>query len=225
MLVNDEPLHLRAFRQVLAGAGVDLSEGDYFTRYLGLADRDVARDALRRGGGGTAGADLDDAVDHLLALKALAYRELVRVHLPEAPGAAEFVLRAAERWPVAVASGSLRVEVEDGLYRLGIRDAVTALVTIEDVARGKPDPETFLAAREALVRIGSTPGAPRPLARDEPASSFLVVEDSPAGLAAARAASMPAVAVATSRPPEELRPALLVVADLAALDLDALGAL
>jgi len=223
VLVNDEPLHLQAFRKTLAASGIRLSDGDYFTRYLGLPDRDIARDALRRAG--TEAAGLDDAVDHLLARKAFAYRELVRRDLPEAPGAAAFVLAAAERWPIAVASGAIRVEVEDGLYRLGIRDAVSVVVTIEDVRRGKPDPEILLTAREALIRIVRSVGLTQALDADEPAASFLVIEDSPAGLAAARAAWMPAIGVTTSRPAAELKPADLVVSDLASLTLEAIAAL
>ncbi|HXI02416.1 MAG TPA: HAD family phosphatase [Candidatus Saccharimonadales bacterium] len=221
VIVNDEPLHLRAFQGVLAGEGIRLDDEDYFARYLGLSDRRIAIDALKRLGGkdGRYGEDeLDDAVDHILARKAMAYRDLVRRDLPECPGAPEFVRRAAARFPVAVASGALRVEVEDGLYRLGIRDEITAVVAIEDVARGKPDPETFLRARDFLIRICTTSGAPLPLDAAEPSASFLVVEDSPAGLAAARAAWMPAVGVTTSRPAGEMKPAAMVVASLADLD-------
>jgi beta-phosphoglucomutase-like phosphatase (HAD superfamily) len=222
VVVNDEPLHMEAFRRVLAGSGIDLDEAEYYTRYLGLPDRDIARDALRRRGGG---APPDDEVDHILSLKALAYRDLSRRDLPEVPGASELILRAAERWPIAIASGAIRVEVEDGLYRLGVRDAVTAIVTIEDVSRGKPDPETFMTARASLIRIATSEGAAHALAAVEPSASFLVIEDSPAGLAAARAAWMPAVGVATSCPRADLKPADLVVDDLSELTLETIAAL
>lgn len=221
---------MEAFQRVLHDVGISLSEETYWTRYLGIPDRGIARDVLRgREGAGS----LDDAVDHVLARKALAYRDLVRHDLPEVPGASSFIHKAAERWPIAVASGAIRVEVEDGLYRLGVRDAVTAIVSIEDVVRGKPDPEVFLTARARLTTIpfagsraprtaASMPEARHRLSMDEPSSSFLVIEDSPAGLAAARAAWMPAVGVATSRPRSDLVPADLVVDDLASLDLDAI---
>jgi beta-phosphoglucomutase-like phosphatase (HAD superfamily) len=223
VVVNDEPLHMRAFRRVLEGSGIALEESDYLARYLGLPDRDIARDALRRRGDPAAG--LDDAVDHILSLKALAYRDLTRSDLPEVPGAAEFIMKAAERYPIAIASGAIRVEVEDGLYRLGVRDAVSAIVTIESVSRGKPDPEVFLTARSALVRLSLIEGARHRLDASEPSSSFLVIEDSPAGLAAARAAWMPAVGVATSCPRADLKPADLVVDDLSELTLETIAAL
>lgn len=210
---------MKAFQKVFAEEGLSLSREEYYTRYLGLPDRDIAKDTLRRKG---RGAEVD-VIDHLLARKAMAYREMVRRDLPEVPGAASFILEAASHYPVAVASGAIRVEVEDGLYRLGVRDAVSAVVTIEDVTRGKPDPEIFFTARAALICVASSPGARIPLSPSEPAASFLVIEDSPAGLAAARAAWMPAVGVATSCAPSDLRPATLVVPDLASLSLDTIS--
>ncbi len=213
---------------MLAAEGIRLDDEEYFTRYLGVSDRDITRDAVRRHA--ATGRPLDEReveeqVDHLLALKSLAYRNLVRRDLPECPGAAAFIHAASERFPLAVASGALRVEVEDGLYRLGVRDRITAVVTVEDVARGKPDPEIFLRAREVLIRICTTPGAPLPLDPSEPSASFLVIEDSPAGLAAARAAWMPAVGVTTSRPASDMIPAAAVVEDLSGLELDAVARL
>jgi beta-phosphoglucomutase-like phosphatase (HAD superfamily) len=222
VVVNDEPIHMAAFERVLGEEGIPLSKSEYFSRYLGLSDRDIALDSLKRRGGlrpANLPDDLESRVDHLLARKALAYRDLVRRDLPECEGAADFIREAADRFPIAVASGALRVEVEDGLYRLGVRDAVTTVVTIEDVARGKPHPEIFLRARKLLIQICTTPGTRHILDPDEPSRSFLVVEDSPAGLAAARAAWMPAVGVTTSRPAEEMKPADLVISDLSGLDL------
>lgn len=200
---------------MLQAEGIPLDPEEYYTRYLGVCDRDIALDAIVRLGGSSLDGDaLESQADHLLARKALAYRQLVRRHIPEVPGAPEFIRWASKRYPLAVASGSLRIEVEDGLYRLGVRDDVSAIVTIEDVSRGKPDPEAFIRAREALIRVCALGELDSPLAADEPTASFCVLEDSPAGLAAARAAWMPAIGVATSRPPADLQPADLVVEDL-----------
>jgi sugar-phosphatase len=77
------------------------------------------------------------------------------------------------------------------------------LVSADDVRRGKPDPEGYL--RAAL--LGADP------------ARCLVVEDAPAGIAAARAAGARTVAVATTHEPEELAEADLVVASLAELAL------
>jgi beta-phosphoglucomutase-like phosphatase (HAD superfamily) len=229
VVVNDEPIHLEALRGTAAEAGVAVSDAEYFTRYLGVSDRDIVTDLIRRGvaapEGAPASTDPEEMAEHLLARKAMAYRRLVRVNLPEVPGASAFILAAAERYPIAVASGSLRVEVEDGLERLGVRDAVTAVVTIEDVLRGKPDPEIFIRAKEALIRTCATPGSRNPLAASEPTASFLVIEDSPPGLAAARAAWMRSVALLTYRPASDMKPADLIVRDLTELTMERIARL
>jgi beta-phosphoglucomutase len=228
VIVNDEPIHLKAFKEVFAEAGLQLDDDEYFSRYLGISDFDIVRDAIRRmerpagRGSGKQDGEFDARINHLVARKALAFRNLVRRHLPESPGASEFIRKASQRFPVAVASGAIRVEIEDGLERLGVRDAVSSIVSIENVTRGKPDPETFLRAREALIRFCSIPGAGHQLTADEPAASFLVIEDSPAGLAAARAAWMPAIALTTSLPEQDMKPAEMVVANLQALTLEAI---
>jgi sugar-phosphatase len=71
----------------------------------------------------------------------------------------------------------------------------SVLVTAEDVAAGKPDPEGYL---EAALRLGRPP------------EDCLVVEDAPAGVEAAIAAGMRVVALPTTHPREELAAATLV---------------
>ncbi|WP_052845021.1 HAD-IA family hydrolase [Streptomyces sp. NRRL S-31] len=115
------------------------------------------------------------------------------------PGAAE-VLRALGdgRWAV-VTSASRRTAVAR-LRRVGIEAPV--LVTADDVARGKPDPEPFLAA---AARLCVAP------------ADCLVVEDAPAGLRSARAAGMRSLAVTTTHPASLLREADHLVTGLDAL--------
>jgi sugar-phosphatase len=76
------------------------------------------------------------------------------------------------------------------------------LVSADDVTRGKPDPEGYLTAAAAL---GAAPG------------SCVVVEDSPAGVAAGRAAGALVVAVTTTHEPAALTAADIVIPDLCAL--------
>ena len=83
------------------------------------------------------------------------------------------------------------------------------LVSADDVRRGKPDPEGY---RRAAALLGLEP------------ARCVVVEDAPAGIAAARAAGARTVGVATTHPAEELAEADLVVASLAELRPDAGGA-
>ncbi|MFD6967857.1 HAD family hydrolase [Streptomyces sp. NPDC059949] len=77
--------------------------------------------------------------------------------------------------PCAVASGASRILVQPGIKALGLSSQFEAVVTREDVARGKPAPDLFL---EAARRIGAPP------------ERCLAVEDAPDGIASALAAGM-----------------------------------
>jgi HAD superfamily hydrolase (TIGR01509 family) len=98
----------------------------------------------------------------------------------ELPGARAAVERWARRGPVGVVTGSGREEARLCLSLLGVEHLLRCLVTTEDVTRGKPAPDGFLLGAE---RLGLSP------------AECVAVEDSAAGIAAARAAGMRCVAV------------------------------
>ena len=117
------------------------------------------------------------------------------------PGAADLLAAApAGRWAVVTSAGRALARVRLGAAGIAAR----RLVTIEDVSRGKPDPEPFLLGAKLL-------GAPP--------ERCLVFEDAPAGLAAARAAGAATVAVTTTHAAADLD-ADLVVPDLGALRIE-----
>jgi beta-phosphoglucomutase len=109
------------------------------------------------------------------------YREVVRDGSSVTPAVRDAVRYAAERVPVAIVSGAARSEIEPVAAAAGLTDSIAAIVAAEDVARGKPDPEGHL---RALERLGSPPPG-----------DVCVVEDTEAGIAAAKAAGMRCLAV------------------------------
>jgi sugar-phosphatase len=116
------------------------------------------------------------------------------------PGAVALVRSiSARRVPIGVVTSGGRRYAERQLARLGIRELFEVLVTAEDVVEGKPSPEGFLTA---CARLGVSPG------------EAVAFEDAPAGVAAAKAAGMPTVGVATTQSREALAAADLVVRDL-----------
>ncbi len=123
-------------------------------------------------------------------------------------GFAEFLLQVdALGLPSAVATSGSRVRVEQTLKAFDIRDHFRAVVTAEDVGRGKPDPALFLLAAQAL--------------QVEP-SRILVCEDAVAGVLAAKSAGMKCVGIAASGRRATLKQAGadLVVNDFSHTDLD-----
>lgn len=116
------------------------------------------------------------------------------------------VRRLRERYPLAVASSSHPAVIEAALTALDLRNAFAVVVSSDEVAHGKPEPDVYV---EAAARLGSVPGG------------CLVVEDSLNGVLAARAAGMRVVLVPSALVPPApgaVEAATLVVDSLDDLD-------
>jgi phosphoglycolate phosphatase/beta-phosphoglucomutase len=202
VLVADEAIHIALLTEVLRGHGLD-PPADLARRFLGRPDRDCLREAFA-----IAERPLDDATLYrLLARKAAAYREQTqRDGYPLVTAAIQLLARAADEGrAVGIVSGALRSEIELALRQAGVRHAVKVIVAAEDVRHGKPSPEGYLRGVELL---NSLPPLPDRLLHPH---EVVAIEDSPAGLRAAREAGLTTLAVAGSVPSEELAEADLVV--------------
>ena len=192
VIVDDEEQHRTALTQVLERFGLPLRREDYYEHYLGFDDRLCFAEAFRLANR-TIPSEL---LRHLVAEKAAAYRLLITERCNPVAGAVEFVRAAARESRLAIVSGALRSEIALILERTGIRDLFETIVAAEDVLRCKPDPAGYRAALTTL-------GARQPLA----ANRCVAIEDSPAGIAAARAAGLRCIALTTSAPAAKLRDA------------------
>ncbi|MGO9059298.1 MAG: HAD family hydrolase [Candidatus Binataceae bacterium] len=208
-LVDTEPLHFQGFREVLAGEGIELVREDYFQRLIGYTDREcfsvVLREHRRPEG--------PELVEELIARKAARYMELIHGEDLFYPAAQEFVRACARRFPLVLATGTLRVEAETILRHAGLRELFADVVSAEDVERGKPAPDPFLMALQHLQRL---PELSPPIQPDE----CLAIEDTAAGVEAARAANMKVLGIAHTSPAQTLAAADLVRASLAETDLN-----
>lgn len=212
VIVNSEPLHLRAYQAVLAEAGVSLSAREYYERYVGLDDVAVFG-ALARDRGLDGGAA---HVDALVARKSSRVQALLAERAPLFPGAADRIREFAVAVPVAIASGALRREITQVLEAAGLDHLIRVIVAAGDTARGKPAPDPYTAA---VQRLGDAAGVALDPGR------VVAVEDTRAGLESARTAGLRTVAVTTTYPAEALAEADLVVPDLGTLTLSRLAAL
>jgi HAD superfamily hydrolase (TIGR01509 family) len=190
VIVDSRPHHLSAWNELARRH--DLRHGpDYFTATFGLRN-----DAIL-GGLGIA----PDAVAALAAEKESLFRGAARGRVETLPGV-RGLLDALDREsiPRAVVTSTPRENLKLVLESLGLTERFHALVAEEDASKGKPDPEGFLVAAR---RLGVEP------------ARCIVIEDAPAGLAAAKAAGMRAIGVTTTRPATDLGDADLAVDSLA----------
>jgi HAD superfamily hydrolase (TIGR01509 family) len=194
LMFDTEALFYRVSSEALAARGKQFSP-EIMQAMLG-------RRAVEAGHALKTLAGLDEPVEVLLTEVRERFAALVDTAVHPTPGLFALLDHLGRRaLPLAVATSSRRSYADRLLTRHGLRDRFAFVLASEDVTLGKPDPEIY---RLAAVRFGL------------PAASLLVLEDSPAGLAAARGAG----AVAVGVPHEHSRAAALGDATLIVPRLD-----
>ena len=192
VIVNSEPLHFQAFREVLAAEHIDLGEEEYYRELIGFDDKGAFRHLYK-----TRNQPLPPKTFlSLMARKSRAMMELIhRRQFSALPGVEQFVRTLWRKRPLAICSGALREEIEAMLEGISLRDCFTVIVAAEDVTVGKPDPQGYLMTTELLgekIRHKLRP------------QDCLIVEDAPTVIRSTRAVGFPVLAVATSYPLEKL---------------------
>jgi beta-phosphoglucomutase len=185
VLADSEMLHLRVYRELLEPSGVTISTEQYCERYLGSDDEGVFEQVaidygLLLG---------DEEIELLIAEKARRFEALVSSGEVLYPTAAACVRRLGAVWPLAIASGARRSEIELMLRGAGLSDAFAFIVAAGETDRGKPAPDPYVRAAELH---GVMPAA------------CVAIEDSHAGLESARTAGMRTIGIATTYPRETL---------------------
>jgi beta-phosphoglucomutase len=205
VLVDSYHAHFESWQIVAAEQGLALTEADFAAQF-GRTNQEIIAVYW--------GADryTDDEVAALGNRKEAAFREILQADFPAMPGARELLLALHDAgFALAVGSSGPPENIELVLGALGARRLFGAVVTASDVTRGKPDPQVFLLAAE---RLGVLPGR------------CAVVEDAPAGIAAAKAGGMTGIGLAsTGRTRRSLSAADLVVDSLGELSPRLIGKL
>jgi HAD superfamily hydrolase (TIGR01509 family) len=196
VLLDSEPLHLRATQAALGARGPSYTERDN-RAFFGATDAETLR-VLR------ILFDLEAPTAALVEAKTEHLLGLIRTEARPLPGI-PLVPRQLRQAGLgtALASASQSRVIRAVLQTLTLQDAFDAVVSGEEVARGKPAPDGFLMAAR---RMGVEP------------EQCLVVEDSRNGVLAAKAASMTVAAVpCPSTCHEDFSAADFVLPDLEAL--------
>ena len=221
VIADDEAPHFYCFRQSLAEEGLNLSKEDYYGLYGGMDERHCAAALL-------AAVDERDPtrLQRILARKAALFREYEAHQKPPLfPGAVQLVKQAALHYRLAVASGGRRSQILFALTDTPVQQELSLIISADECPIGKPDPAIYLMALERINGSRLPEGHSHPgMAQLRPAQC-LVIEDSLAGIQAARSAGMKVAAVATTYEPHRLTTADLVLPSLDGVALEQLEAL
>lgn len=191
VIINDEPIHRQLIEEILLEENLVLKPGEYQQTCLGRSDRACLRDLLASRG---RVAD-EDYLTKLQQKKALRYVSQIEnlSELPLYSGLNDFIFKIrAGDLKLAIASGAIRKEIDLVLERAKLAEHFKTIVAADDITTSKPKPDGYLLAIERLNQE-------YPELNLQP-SECLAIEDTLAGVQAAKAAQMKVVGVANTYP-------------------------
>jgi HAD superfamily hydrolase (TIGR01509 family) len=197
VIINDERIHLKAYREILATAGVDLADHDYFAS-LGMDDIAFVRAAFER-----VNKPLEDELMRdVITREHELHRAMIQDDLPVPPGVVTFIKQLARRYDLGIVSMAELSEIDHVLDLAGIKQHFRVIVSAAADLDHKPAPDCYL---RALQLLNDQRRAERKL--PALASECVVIEDAPPGIEAARAAGMRTIGVTTTVAEKALREA------------------
>ena len=200
VIIDSEPLWTEAERQLLARRMLKYSPQ--------LKTAMMGRDAKEAVGFLINHYNLSEGVDEIIAERNQLIADLFQEHLQAVPDVLELLRSVRDSGiKTGLASSSAKKLVELAVNKLGIAGLFDLSLSGDQVARGKPAPDIYLAAAE---KLGVDPG------------NCLVIEDAPLGVAAAKAAGMRCLAISMSASESELAEADKVVRGFAEVDVESL---
>jgi beta-phosphoglucomutase len=197
VIIDDEPLQMAAYRDVLHEQGINLTESDYYSA-LGMDDKTFVRAAFDRDKKTLS----DDVLKLVLEGKAIRHRRLIEDELPLFPGVVTFLKATARHHSLGLVSMAALAEIQYVLDRSRLRTLFSVIVSAEDVSVCKPAPDCYRVALEKLNAVRRGERLLPLLARE-----CLVIEDSPPGIESGRQAGMRTLGVINTVSEEQLRAA------------------
>jgi beta-phosphoglucomutase-like phosphatase (HAD superfamily) len=179
-LSQDEPVLCRIYRELFAEYGKPISEHEYYESLSGLAEHTIAELCFGHG---------DPRIPAFIRERIDRYRALVADGSTVPETTRDAVRFAAGHARLAIVSGAAREEIVPVVAAAGLGELIATVVADDDVALGKPDPESYLLALRELGVAGA---------------ETLVFEDTEAGVASAKAAGAHVVALLGTQAPERL---------------------
>jgi phosphoglycolate phosphatase/beta-phosphoglucomutase len=197
VIIDDEPLQMAAYQEVLRDYGIELSEADYYSA-LGMDDKTFVRAAFERVQKELSDSDLKTILDG----KLVRHRKLIEAELPLFPGVVTFLKAASREFSLGLVSMASPAEIDHVLERADLKELFSVIVSSADVNVCKPAPDCYRTAFEKLNQSRTTKQASLLQPTD-----CLAIEDSPPGIESARIAGMRTLGITNTVTESELRAA------------------
>ena len=197
VIIDDEPLQMKAYQEILAKEGIALSEDHYYAS-MGMDDRTFLDTQYKR-----AEKDLTaEKVREILEAKTVKWRELVDKEIPLFESVENFVRKMEKDFALGIVSMAQREEIEYVLERVDLRDCFSIIVSAEDVSACKPNPECYHTGFN-LIDAARTRRGSNPIIHGD----CLVIEDAPQGIIAGKRAGLKTLGITNTVSADKLREA------------------
>ena len=197
VIIDDEPIQMRAYQEILAAEDIALTDEQYY-ECLGMDDRSFVAAAYERVGR----TPETNKVLEITQKKSQKWHDIVSNELPLFDGVENFVRKMSNDFALGIVSMSTRPDIEYVLERSGLTECFDVIVSAEDVTNCKPDPECYRIGFRQLDAARTLKGH-LPMIHSE----CVVIEDSPPGVEAGRAADLPVLGVTNTVHADKLRAA------------------
>lgn len=197
VIIDDEPLQMKAYQEILKGEGIDLTEEGYLA-CLGMNDQVFLQTIYQR-----AGMSLDpEKLPGLIEAKTENWKGQINKQIPLFEGMEDFIRRMENDFTLGLVSMARRPEIDYVMEKTGLGNSFSAIVSAEDVSTVKPDPECY---REGFRQIDlvRTAGGKSPITRRQ----CVVIEDSPPGIISGKKVRLRTLGVTNTVSAKELREA------------------
>ncbi|MGJ5675262.1 MAG: HAD family hydrolase [Nostochopsis sp.] len=191
VIINDESIHLQLIDKILIQENLQPQHRDERQASLGRSDRACFQDLLTSRGRVMSEQYLTQLLTTKAELYALEIQKLEK--LPLYPGLDDLIFQVRSRnLNLALVSGAIRQEIELVLECAKLTEYFPVIVAGDDITTSKPEPDGYLLAVERLNQA-------YPVLNLQP-SECLAIEDTPAGIQAAKRAGMQVVGIANTYP-------------------------
>lgn len=198
VIADSEELHYQALLSIAKPYGHDFSRQDYDRELLGFDDRGAFQHLWFKHKQKLTPEELQK----LVLKKNKLFHQFITQGVPVFPGVHHFIKQLqVQKIPMGIVSGALEDEIQVCLKHANLQNEFQFVVAANHVQHSKPDPECYESGFAKMQK----------LLPDLDKSDCWVIEDSPAGIRAARRANLPVIGITHSFKKDQLHEATLIV--------------
>ena len=196
VILDSENSHFIAFNEGLKKLNINISEDEYYSKYISLDDRGVITNVVNDKNISVT----NEEIDMIIKNKNDFFESRLIDNSKLFPGVEELIIQLSKNFVLSIGSGANRSEIIKTLKNNNIYDYFEIIVSADEVNNPKPNPETY---NRVLDNINT----------DFNINEIIVIEDSPGGIEAAKSAGLKCIAITNTFDNKELGKADIIVSN------------